>query len=59
MTYWAVIHVMSKVRNPYIWSVKPKRSDTIADFVRDTGWSWDEWKKRGYRCCKVSVEIMK
>jgi hypothetical protein len=46
------------------WTSRVLRKDCIATFLQDystsyTGDAWEEWKRAGYRCVKVKIEVVK
>lgn len=42
----------------YDWtSLSCKRTDSIKKCINGTNWTWVKFKKKGWKCIKVEVEI--
>lgn len=39
------------------WSFKFYRTDCIAEFVKDSGQTWNQWYAQGVRCSKATKTI--
>jgi hypothetical protein len=42
----------------YDWqSLSYKRTNSIKDHIKGSSWNWLQWKKAGWKCIRVEVEI--
>lgn len=37
------------------YSFRPKRTDCIKEFTKNSRWSWRQFKARGWECVKVKL----